>query len=481
MFQARVITLIATVLALASFQNCSPSFKVTEGSGLALSSEVIDRLADPVAGTLESLRASSVQYAGIDSSLTSGTYDNNCLNSTVHDACIFWKSPVASKEVFGGTDIPILSNSQAAAPAVLEPHLKFGIQLTVGSLNSLRTADFDIHYLDEAGVKRALPLVNGQFRRPLSHGYAAATPVEERFSTEQIQTSHYLNLLKTTLLQKAGTFFAAGRNISVNVFSTAAGFNAFFDPQSNAVEIGFRQGDDGQRYSLALNGEVAVHEMAHANLHHANLSLSDALTDLILVVPCQRAGPKRFFLSDFRNFRMNEAGVLSDIQATCGHNDFTGTTSIHYCVSDRGCVRAIDEGQADFFSHVVFPRWPTVGELALPNDLVRFWKKRGNITRDQMASRLGFSYVDDFLAQTITRPGEIHDAGEVYAEILFDIYVMNSVDKNTFVRTVSEHLRQLTGTSTFSDSKAILLSIDQSLFAGRNQNEIRAAFQNRGF
>ncbi len=483
MFQPRSLLILVTMLVLGSFQNCSPSFKVASDGSLVASSTVpFERREEPTGDTIDSLRSLSARLAPMDVSLSSGVYDTNCLNNTAYDACLFWKSPAASQYVHGGAPIPVPAATGATAPAQLQAHQNFGVRLTsLGTNNSLRTADFDIHYRDVAGTKRSLSLVNGQHRKPLTAGYLAATPEGERYGLEQVQTFFYLNLFKNTMLQKAGNFFASGRNIPVNVYSEEAGFNAFFDPVTNRVEVGFREGTDGTRYSLALNSEVIVHEMAHANIYFANQNLIQATTDYLIVIPCQTTGANKFYVTDSRSARQNEAGVLASLQSTCGHQRTENIESISFCASNSGCLRAIDEGQADFFSHVMFARWPTVGELALPVDLVRYWKRRSLVTKENLTQKMGLIYQDDFLRRSITLPGEIHDVGEVYAEILFDIYTDPGSDRDTFVRTVSEHLRQLSGTSTFVDSKAILLAVDQSMFAGRNQSQIRAHFQNRGF
>lgn len=477
--------ILASIGILATFQNCGPSLKMGEGGSFSsVQQDVIDRRNLPTGDSIEVMRSLVALNTSIDYSLKAGTNDTGCLTNNQFDACIFWKSPAAAQYVFNGPVIPVLADDQAASVSVLAPHQNFGIRLnTIAPQGVLRNADFDVHYIDVAGSKRALTLTNSQLKQSLATGYSAATAPELRYGTEQIQTFFYLDLLKKMMVAKAGTFFAAAKAIPVNVMSEAAGYNAFYDFQTNKVEVGFREGTDGKQYPLALNAEVVVHEMGHANLHFANLSLAEAVTDFLVLIPCQANGPKKFFVTDVKYARQNEAAVLNAMQAACGHTNIVAGTvqNISYCSSNLGCMPAMDEGQADFFAMVMFARLPSVGELALPQDLVRYWKRRSSVTRENMSQKMSVVYNDDFAKKSVTLPGEIHDIGEIYSEILFDIYMDAGVDKDTFVRTVSEHLRQLTGNSTFVDSKNILMTIDQSMFASRNSAYIRSYFQGRGF
>lgn len=482
MFLLRFLLIVFTLGSLVYFQNCSPSFQVGEdGSLISAGGTYIDRRGDPTGDSIEVLRSLAPKFAAFDPSLASGTHDANCMNNSSFDACIFWKNPVSTQVVFGGNSIPVPAENMATPPEQIAAYQNFGIRLTGAANNSLRTTDFNIHYKNNVGSARYLTLNNGKFKQSLATGYASTTPEDQRYATEQIQTYHFLNLFKNMMVQKAGTFHAAARNIPVNVFSQEAGYNAFYDRINNRVELGFREGTDGRRYSIALNSEATVHEMGHANMHFANLNLLQADTDSLIVLPCQSSGPNSFFITDLKNARQNEAGVLSSLQSTCGHQNTESIEYVGFCRETSGCIDAIDEGQADFFAFVTFARWPTNGELAMPSKLFRYWKKRSLINRDNITQKMGLTYVDDYLKRSITFPGEIHDVGEVYTEILFDIYTDPGVDRDTFVRTVNEHLRQLSGASTFVSSKDVLLAIDQSTFAGRNQIFIRAHFQNRGF
>ncbi len=90
-----------------------------------------------------------------------------------------------------------------------------------------------------------MTLTNNQWKKPLTAGYDVNTAEPQRFEIEQVQTFFYLNLFKNAMVQKAGVFHAAGKNIPVNVYSEEAGFNAFYDPTNNRVEVGYREGAEG--------------------------------------------------------------------------------------------------------------------------------------------------------------------------------------------------------------------------------------------
>lgn len=469
------------VVVVLFFQNCGPGIKLSENQGaFEFSSNLNEQNPDsggpgpaPLTGTV------LAQLTAVDASLNLGTQDSGCLNNANFDACIFWKNPKSHQEAFGGAAVTEPATTAVATPVQLTPHQNFGIQLD-GLLTGgqLRNADFDVFHM-VGTTKTYLGFNNGQLRT--SYVNSASLPAGSRFATEQIMTFFYLQAFKTFMVEKAGRFFAGNRNIPVNAASSVAGYNAFYDFANRNVEIGFRTATGGGTYPLALNAEISVHEISHANFAAANPALEQSNPDYLIAIECIPNGANPYYITDRATFDANINAIDASYSQVCQRQDVGEIDTVVYCATDAGCLRALDEGQADFFAMAFFSRGPSVGDLALPAADVRYWGKRADVTRANSTARLGFTYTDDFLNRRVTVPGEIHDLGEIYSEILFDIYADPAVEKNTFLRTVSEHLAQLGGTSTFVDSKTILLAIDQNMFASRNRDVISRHFTRRGY
>lgn len=466
---------ISIVLVLGVFQNCAPSFTVaTSGSGDSAT------LRATSAQTLLATLAQAKSFVSFDTSVSSGTLATDCSSSS-YDACIFWKNPSASKYLSAGSYLAETADEDTYADSVLEGYQNFGVEITDKMTSGrLKSSTWDVFYRPTAkGTKNYFSGINGSFNFMLSAGHASSLG-GQRYGLEQIQTFFFLDRFESFMSNHAGAFYAAGQGIEVNTVDATQEENAYFDYSVNngAIEIGVRTGQSGRLYPLSLSSEVVVHESEHSNLHHANTSLAEVDQDYLVYVPCSNSNPYYVLTSDEAERATN---ISTTLKNTCGQDDSSEATYTGYCSSASGCLGAIDEGQADFFAMAFFASAPSMGELSLGKDYVRYWRKRANVNRSNLQSALGFTEYDDYAKKQLSIIGEIHDMGEIFSEMMFEIYVQDGVNRDAFLKTASEHLSGLSQYSTFTSVKEQLVSIDKRSYGGVNSSYIRSVFEGRGF
>lgn len=477
----RVLSLVSIVLsfiaAAAIFQNCG---KFSEGSGASAGVPIYYN--EAVAGTpLSALSASAAGFATIDPTYRAGTLDNSCLQkaaTSTYDACLFWKNPLA-------TSVQMNSPLQDPPPADVLPDLTvqgeqvFGVRLSaIVTAGVLKNSFFDVYYTDAGGLPQHLPITGNRWTSTYVQGHSANAAYNERFAIEQIQAFYNLNLFQTMMAGDGGRYYPTG-TIGINAVSVDMGYNVAYDPVTNIVFSGVRGGQDGRFYPLSANSDLLVREVAHANFLAANPTMVQANKSAVYILNCQPSHP--YFLTDSSNLISSEGDVLNTMQAVCGHTQITSPNAVEYCATDAGCWRALDNGVSDFFTYAAFAKWPSIGELALTFDNIRYWKKRSNISRSNATKLLGVTYYDDFARRMIAVGPDAKRMGEVFSDILFDIYADNGTDRAAYLKTVNQFLPQITAASTFLDAKQILTSVDNANFAGRNGAIIKSYFEKRGY
>jgi len=271
------------------------------------------------------------------------------------------------------------------------------------------------------------------------------------------QLFHSLEWMTETLLERFGPAAIGFQNRSLNViqgdplFSNNAAlvrgtYNPFlvFGPELDFKydEAGIPVYSEhntlievlGRPYSFDLS--VVAHELAHANL---------------------------YFVS----------GIDSN-----GPN--TGVCGPGCCATTAGCIRAIDEGQADFFSSILFPSSPAMGDGMV--DTIEGITICG-IPRNAELNAHPETYLtfpDAFVA--CNNPdfyGQIHALGAVYASVWWNVRDAQSTitDKENVERLFLEHLKLLDSTSDFCSTiedvyqAASILSLGTAL-AQAFENEI---------
>lgn len=474
---------LACALMTSAFQNCAQGFRVTELSSLRGNSS----FTGPTGNALTEILNFAARYADDDPSLQLGTLDENCLSSSSYDACIFWKNPSATNLLVNGAYLTDTAEDDVHPLSTLAPLQRFGVnvgpRMTGGQL---RSSTFNVFYRTGTGTgtRNYYAGQSGSFRTGLTAASAASLN-GQRFGVEQVQTFYVLETFREFMAARAGGFFAQGLAVPVNAVSLDVEGNAYYAPASGTtrggeIELGVRSGKSSRLYPLALNADVAAHESNHANLDAANVGLREADVDFVVAVPCASGGKDYYITTAAAAIASYDAFVTS-VERTCGGYDESGIETLFYCNSAAGCLTAIDEGQADFFTMAYYLRAPSIGELGLTEEYVRYWRKRASLNRSNVDSVFGLSFQDDFQKKRVTTSGEIHDMGEIISEILFDVYTDDGTDRDAFLKTVSENLARLNGASTFSTMKDQLIAIDKSAFAGKNGALIRKAFEARGY
>ncbi len=363
----------------------------------------------------------------------------NCLTNNSFDACIFWKNPVAQREI--PYPAPgLLFGSNLAADQT------FGVQLnnlkTLSYLesNSLYVyASTDTFVFDPAIIrtKPRLLLNNGTYKANyLSDG----TATTGNKSVAQLMAYFWLDHMATELTRRVGpavypkpaltyvdaysqnhpdyrsalmrnAFFtfdicdvadgSCGRIFDVTNRYIVMGVNFLLCLQTDAAGICI----EASGHEMALSSEVYLHEMGHGN-----------------------------FLS-----KVGAQSIISD--------------TLNACPTDQGCFRAINEGQADFHSLMIFTERGGLGETA-GNNLTNGIDASRNATSALNQQRT----VAQFFNLTPSMPGQIHNMGAGYAAILWRIYSDPRVEKRRFESAFFLHLQMLSQSATFATSWSGLIA-----------------------
>lgn len=182
------------------------------------------------------------------SSKDAGTFDPGCLTNGQHDACIFWKNPVAQK---GSSYASVVRFGQNLAEQT------FGVRIEgLSSPNRLQNSTINVSATNGA---RAQPQ-NGRWIFPYQND---ASP----HHVAQVMAYFWLNYQEQQMLSRTGTFYAKGKNIPVDAYNTSVPNNAYWDTQN--IVMGVVTSSNQNVHEMALSAEVYLHEMGHANLHFA--------------------------------------------------------------------------------------------------------------------------------------------------------------------------------------------------------------------
>jgi hypothetical protein len=389
-------------------------------------------------------------------SKAAGTTAANCLTNNSFDACIFWKNPVAQRE----RPYPapgLLFGTNLAADQT------FGVQLN--NLKTLSYLESDSLYVyastgaiasDPASIrtKPRLLLNNGSYKANYGSDGTATTGNK---SVAQLMAYFWLDHMATELTRRVGpavypkpalTYVDAysrdpdpeGRpspNLIQNAFftfrycATADGScGQRFDVGNRYIFMGFSvfcgqtdlQGNCTQAlfgHEMALSSEVYLHEMGHGN-----------------------------FLS-----KVGAQAIVAD--------------TLSACPTAQGCFGAINEGQADFHTLMIFTERGGLGET-IGNNLTSGMDPSRNATSLLNQQRT----VAQFFNLNPEVPGQIHNVGAGYAAILWRIYSDPRVEKRRFESAFFLHLQMLSQSATFATSWSGLIA--QYLAVGGSASGVQA-------
>lgn len=361
----------------------------------------------------------------------------------------------AARPIYGFVDDIVISNQSVGTSSTSMVYAKyFSIDPVTsaggpvsGNLDSYLTTgylkDITNGFLENTDFKvtpgfsllRAQANTSGQFY------FSSLNDANHRLG--QVSTYRALSKLKSqaTLSGRNG-WFLGGKNIRVETYHTEgkAIDNAYFTACSffseNCADIVIGKTSNGNR-ELAFDGTVTVHEMGHANFTYAN---------------------------DGKNwFNIN------DIKCNAGNS-----LDKNYCCStNRGCIGAIDEGQADFHSFLTHKRG-IVGPY-FENSTVGFPERNAELNSSLTAA----TAFNNSVRNTGYRTGEIHDLGGVYNAVWWSMKddLLDSVVEKLFFA----HLKKLTSQDDFITAKEKIVLLDKQLYPTTNHEaKIRAAFAKHG-
>lgn len=372
-----------------------------------------------------------------DSNFTSSTYteftatlpiakgirDTNCMDSSQYNACIFWKNPVAQ-------------NNMSFTPATTyETDLSYlqiyGVNIAGMTDGYLKNSTYNVT-IDWNSVERATANDEGTWK----FHYAA----DPQHRIAQIMTYYWLTYQMSFMQQVSGKWDAEDKNVQVVALSDDLENDAYFSPLENKIVMGYFNSSvykENGEIESALSADILLHEAAHASFYHGN--------------------PNRLSMDKTTHKRCSTT--------TC-------------CMGYEGCFKAINEGQADFHSVIIFESSPTIGE-GVTNNL-----QRGLglcMDRDLEAIR-DRTALDIYNACGPGSPfsGEIHNLGTFYASLWWILYTTQSVSKNEIIKLFVEHLPLVSTSDTFETVGAKIINLNRQMFNGKYSRTIKRIFKNKG-
>lgn len=319
-----------------------------------------------------------------------GVIDSTCMTNTVYDACIFKKNPVAQK---GSSFSPSL-----APGADLSTIQTYGVKLRRVMGGELAN-----------GTVRIMAGSKGTTRVSQSEWKTAYQNDAQTHYVTQISLYYWLNYLEENITQRTGTFYAANKNIPINSYHNVAD-NAYWD--GSKIVLGY----NSTLREVGLGGEVAIHEMGHANFE----------------------------------FAMGSPAITST------------------CNTAKGCTYAIHEGQSDFLAALIFPDKPAMGETFMNS--VAGMPGRNVASLNSLTAQAAFTQFS----------GEPHGMGTVYSSALWMLYNHSQMNKKDFEAMFMAHLSKLTGASNFCSGRQALLAEDLAHYGEKYKSIINEVFTAKG-
>ena len=284
----------------------------------------------------------------------------------------------------------------------------YGVQAPKGGV--LRNDHFFI-----ANDVKQYPLVKPTSAVDWKHRYRGDT----NHYVAQLHAFFWINRQRSYMLRRTGQWYYSGRAAPLRAHLQDTGDpewdqnlenNAFFDITDLSINMGYSNWNHQSPADVALDLATITHEAGHGNLHIAAREASPA-------------------------------------------------TVQQYCPTKNGCFGALHEGVGDVHALIMFPdRPPTLG-LYFANSLSGF----RNI--EQAKSRTADYY---FNLSSGTK-GEIHDMGEVYASIWYQVWkkAKEHGEERDIERLFSDHLAFLTVNDTFTTMYASIKTLAQQLFPAK--------------
>ena len=424
---ALILTLTALMIG---FQNCREPLIVRENKSQRTEPSPVPRISPIVdsSGDLTLRTPASI-----------GQIVPHCQQDVNYNACIYKKNPVAQKAGI----INNLDNPRAVLQQLISLQ-SYAVNMTGTVGEFLKNNHFDIK-VDSAYIRARLS--GGKWTTSISH---------RDLSVEQAMAYYWLMYQKEWMELNARTWHATNKKVNVEISDGAAPtlFCAYWSMSENKIHFCGIQ--------AALSGDIIVHEAGHANFHHAN---------------DQRV------LNDLCDTHVR----CSNRQSLCSlsEEDLSDPNLHQCCLSEKGCLFAINEGQADFHTSLLFSDQTQIGEFVV-NKLEGIGSCASTSPlRDPQANKsLTASKAFNSCEKDLNGKGEIHVMGILYNSIWWEIYNHPDVNKKEIVILFSEHLPLLTYKDNFETAGRKIVNLARQLYRGNKgqnyANIIRQEFTRRG-
>lgn len=367
--------------------------------------------------------------------VSKGVLDPSCMTSSNYNACIFLKNPVAQNQA--SFYPPITFDTDLSSLQT------YGVNLVGITDRYLKNLTYNVK-IDWQNEGQAVPRVQADANGTWKFEYAN----DPYHQLAQVMTYYWLMYQMSYMQENAGRWYAENKNIQVYALRTSLENDAYFDyseESSGTIALGYFTLEG--RIAAAMSGDIILHEAAHASFYHSN--------------------PHRN-TQDSRTHK-----ICYDDSTLC-------------CRSYKGCFKAINEGQADFHSLVIFSSLsspaheipPSVGE-GVSNNLERGLGICTNRHIDSIREQTAIAIYNSCGISHELR-GEIHIMGNVYAGIWWDIYKNSLTNENEILQLFSDHLPVISGDDTFETVGVKILNLERQKFNGKYANIIRQAFATKG-
>ncbi|MCB0421833.1 MAG: hypothetical protein KDD61_12610 [Bdellovibrionales bacterium] len=437
------LLLLSITISLLFFQNCS-----SKGFNAFTSSESFSST-----GSGNDGNGNKDGGGGEEQTLTptvgraQGKLSEDCENESNYNACIFYKNPVVTKgsSVSGGVELDTkLDRLGIQKFAVVIDGMDDSGYLQNSKFVIDPTLTLSSGDSNPSGLSRVRVNSEGKWFYPYE-GASGAGDSGKKVS--QLMAYYWLNEFDRILKSQTGAELTQGVTYYVDTYnhadSSRARNNAFFSPgtdddgsDAGIVVLGWADGAQvsgaSYRHDMAMSAEVYAHEVCHG----------------------------------FFEYSANGAH-----RPPSGASDPNSNSSGSSCRNQNGCIRALNEGQADFCINILFPDKLALGETWVNNS-------SGLNSRSMEAN-------DNKSASSLfaSTGGAIHNYGALYASMWHHVWKQAKQTGNEKdIETIySKHLARLTYRDHFVTALAVIKNIASTNYSGKGyENLFQSEWDRRG-
>lgn len=183
------------------------------------------------------------------------------------------------------------------------------------------------------------------------------------------------------------------------------------------------------------------------------------------------SGIKLGYLQLSSSHKKGDVGLdLSVVSHEAGHGNLyfasNGAGVSSKCPNKNGCFGAIHEGQADVHSFLLFPETPVLGEYFMNS--MHGLRNPASIKEDNISAQELYNH----------RNGEIHDMGEAYASIWWEVYnrAQTKLLKQKIAEVFTDHLLTLDSNDNFTSAYSMIEILVKQKFSSQNENLVMGFF-----